>query len=708
MHYRGCEHRSINLYSCVRKGSRHELHGSRAAPFNQPREIRLFAENYLEWQRTIENADFSGDGISGDYADEYEKDKPSIGPHHGIHVRFLRSLRVINGEGVQLEYSGKNWLDLFRASFTQLRRKIVHDIVPLRDNAAGRTMDVVTNLLAKRSFVVLFFHGSKEDRAFVEHELGRNSTTTILNCETCVGGDTGSDGLAETVSKRRKIRLGNSNPEGDQPKEGELSTASRRRRSSNTSEHGRGEQLGEGGGELFGCRSYTAPHWHLIHDCAWNSNSCRCVKLNVRPRLRTHDTHKSEEETTRYFVSLLEYSNEGQRSCVLLQIGGAGNAWPKENSFTAATGRLCHPNKGLSYEGFYQIIADETLRASFSEYESSMQSKRSVMEPARQVRSGLDEDNERRQDRAKIIPTKIVKFAFHYATYPINAINQTQKWLNSPYKFVMASDQVFVRAMNNLMTQTSKWSIDDYIKLYTNNNSVWGAVNVPFDEYYYSVQQSAMILEDLIIFQMNAKDEDYDMRKLQIRDFLTEIYSVFERLVPKKNTIYVVSPPSAGKNYFFDAILTFYLNCGNVANYNKNNQFPFQDCINRRVLLWNEPNFMQSAVDTIKMLTGGDNMHVNVKYSNHVPLYRTPVLVLSNNHVFKDKAFTDRMYTYRWQTAPQLKQHLKKPHPLVWPYLLHNHKIHEITNTETYNLLFDINDDNVLDEGDSDNGSVVL
>lgn len=62
----------------------------------------------------------------------------------------------------------------------------------------------------------------------------------------------------------------------------------------------------------------------------------------------------------------------------------------------------------------------------------------------------------------------------------------------------------------------------------------------------------------------------------------------------------IVSPPSAGKNFFFDPVLSFYINRGTIRNFNRYTSFPLQDTVGRRILVWNEPNCESSAFDTVK------------------------------------------------------------------------------------------------------------
>ena len=149
--------------------------------------------------------------------------------------------------------------------------------------------------------------------------------------------------------------------------------------------------------------------------------------------------------------------------------------------------------------------------------------------------------------------------------------------------------------------------------------------------------------------------------------FVTDLYNILERKTPKLNTLVIYSPPSAGKNYFFDCIKDFYINVGHLCNANKYNSFPFQDAESRRLILWNEPNYSPEFLEPIKELLGGDSTNVNVKYKEDCPVYRTPVIVLTNRIVsfMNHYAFKDRIKVYNWVPAPYLKDYDKKPHPLA-------------------------------------------
>lgn len=115
-------------------------------------------------------------------------------------------------------------------------------------------------------------------------------------------------------------------------------------------------------------------------------------------------------------------------------------------------------------------------------------------------------------------------------------------------------------------------------------------------------------------------------------------------------------------------VIAYYINAGYCANIVRGQMFPFNDCINRRILFWNEVNFCNSAFDTIKALTGGDTFSTQIKFSGNQSLTRTPVIFLSNNPIFNqnDEVWNSRMYFEEWKTAPFLKDLPLYPHPLCF------------------------------------------
>lgn len=87
----------------------------------------------------------------------------------------------------------------------------------------------------------------------------------------------------------------------------------------------------------------------------------------------------------------------------------------------------------------------------------------------------------------------------------------------------------------------------------------------------------------------------------------------------------IYSPPSlAGKNFFFGAVASYFLNYGMFGTgIIKNNNFTWADGAGKRLVIWNEPNYEQHHIEKMKELLGGDTTRVHVKYKGDQPLRPT-------------------------------------------------------------------------------------
>lgn len=157
--------------------------------------------------------------------------------------------------------------------------------------------------------------------------------------------------------------------------------------------------------------------------------------------------------------------------------------------------------------------------------------------------------------------------------------------------------------------------------------------------------------------------------------FLQTVVNVVDKRVPKKNTLLLVSPPSAGKTYFMDFVANFFLFVGRLGNFRKTEGFPLMDCVSKRILVWNEPNTTSEDAtrDTIKMVFAGDSCPAAIKFKGPGVITRTPVFVMTNNStIFRttDPDWEDRIYRYEWDKAPFLFFVYSYPNPRYFPDLL--------------------------------------
>lgn len=183
---------------------------------------------------------------------------------------------------------------------------------------------------------------------------------------------------------------------------------------------------------------------------------------------------------------------------------------------------------------------------------------------------------------------------------------------------------------------------------------------------YYSLEESVKNCKAFLEWQFGDP-----------KPFLTNLVDVLDFRIPKRNTIDVLSPPSCGKTWFFDMVCDFFLNVGHLKNFNKYQSFPFQDCKDRRLIIWNEPNTAPEHLDTLKTLFGGDRCAAAMKFEGDYVINRTPLICTGNSRVFPSSdAMNVRRFLYEFRPWPALKEiGEKKLFPPAFPCVLLDYEI---------------------------------
>lgn len=267
-------------------------------------------------------------------------------------------------------------------------------------------------------------------------------------------------------------------------------------------------------------------------------------------------------------------------------------------------------------------------------------------------------------EETAICPLENIRFQSSFLKYP---------YLTDPYNSSRVREAIQIWSY-----KINKFTLKDYFEFYGlsedgnfNENQYKKYVFVDGQE-YYDMEESLYYMDTLLKFQFD--DDVY-----QIKDFLQQLVNIVNRQPvtnpnrnSKLNTLVVVSPKSAGKNFFFDTLLNLCLNYGQLGTSNGNNNFAFQDALSRRIILWNEPNYESAMTDYLKTLFEGGKTKVRVKNKEDTDVSRTPLIILTNHPVpfMNDKDFEDRIIKYKWKAAIFLKDTTKKPHPLSFFKLL--------------------------------------
>lgn len=408
-------------------------------------------------------------------------------------------------------------------------------------------------------------------------------------------------------------------------------------------------------------------HYHIVHDCHRSGQRCRCHRLdetrNVFGRAVSERVVRDNIFDIEHWINLAEYFQKDERHLIYMEVCG------RERT-------ECVQNRKVFVQGSVQARQDEMVDDTVSS-ESPIRdflSFGSCGDTCRPSTAAGDEEADqaaRSSEGGKT--TNVEKYIRKFLTSPITHLLSTSYWINSKYYMINTQSNWFQCVMRKISFSFNRMTIYElfqYAKPLDMDKLLYSSPTEMIFDYYYDIRTSVYILDELLRFQMQDEDE--------IVSFLEVLLAVLDKSIPKKNCLHIQGPPCSGKNLFFDCVTSFCINCGHLGNFNKYNSFPMMDCIDKRVIMWNEPILEVSALETLKMVFGGDTCPVKVKYLGDKLLLRTPIICLSNNQPFpRDDAFTCRMFTYQWQQCNDLKKVTKKPHPLAFPYLLIKYKIWE-------------------------------
>lgn len=405
--------------------------------------------------------------------------------------------------------------------------------------------------------------------------------------------------------------------------------------------------------------SIHGDHVHSIHSCPYTSRSCRCyfknfpqAKEDLRRLLRSPPA--LETFTRRDWENITKYFCTNGRRATFFKINGELQRIPLKITALSNSEVPEYDQRREGEESSLAMCKDPIELYNGREGEDIPARPRAVR---------------RRNKRNTIalggatgvggVTGLVLDLLSKCAICPLSEIVYTKPYLENPVICTKRLNSKEVQdALDARASLINTWRRNDYVEFYNNPSTIkiWSARTVDdFDTYYMSYEESRTVALELLNFQMGP----------HLHQFCTDVIDILECNTPKRNCICIISAPSAGKNFFFDGVRDYYLNAGQMNNPNKYNQFAYQDCYNKRVIIWNEPNFEMRELEHLKMLFAGDNLSANVKCKPQANVKRTPVIVLSNCEPMfcRHHAFRDRVLTYHWKAAPWLKEYAKKPRP---------------------------------------------
>nr|QTE04051.1 MAG: nonstructural protein 1 [Turdus hortulorum parvoviridae sp.] len=142
----------------------------------------------------------------------------------------------------------------------------------------------------------------------------------------------------------------------------------------------------------------------------------------------------------------------------------------------------------------------------------------------------------------------------------------------------------------------------------------------------------------------------------QYKFFMKSLYIVANMETTKKNCIWVWGPSNTGKSTVMDSFIAcFFESCVGKPDNNERTSFPFNSCVNRRVIFWEEPSLRPNNIEDVKCLMSGTTFSTDIKYQSAVTIKRTPVFVTANRTPWTGmqdaNIMMSRCFTFKFNTV---------------------------------------------------------
>lgn len=413
-------------------------------------------------------------------------------------------------------------------------------------------------------------------------------------------------------------------------------------------------------------------HIHIVHDCAYPGGQCRC-------RIMQHDEIRRSLQKPLRRIKHISELDKTDWANVLLYFGVS--KWPSPSQ-TWIGGRLQRSpdyDQGLRWKEMQrrsrEILERETEGTGHHSLREQQRSEgdreylpESPSQPGKNKRSAGEASAAVVPKRSKFarIATAVQSLLSKHYCLPANHIKHllvhdvTNDFLYDP-----TIDKHYIAACDLFTHIHNKFSLKEFRDIYSSCNPVFYANDLDPFSYYHNIDDSRKFVKQLLEHQFQDDEE-------QIKYFLTNLRDWFNKLGwdgnPKMNSILVEGPPNCGKNYFFDMVSSIAYNVGHIGRVcNKTNNFPLQDCFNRRLCIANEMSVEETAIEDMKKLCEGTAFNIRVKYQGDKIFTKCPVIIITNNYIdflHRPEFLGVRTYKMYWTRADFLKESDKKPYPM--------------------------------------------
>lgn len=401
-----------------------------------------------------------------------------------------------------------------------------------------------------------------------------------------------------------------------------------------------------------------ASHIHWVHICQNYHRDCKC-------RI-THSIRRSFGLSIKW--KKLKWSSQWERNC-LSYLSKSGRTTLKvfrqgKDVMGEWLARGSHSQEdGGGYEtGHFRCELDDDAPRCFSPQRNQQPDEgtaesRAVICPAREVDSGTVGTEGFRQSASEL--ESLLQRKFPKSVQSL-LIDEEYNQIFKNYYYIQDERRLKItnQVWENFTITWNKKSLQQIIleRLHSSFN----------ERRYYSPSYSYRLILSLLSNQVP-----------DVAAFLRDVINIFDKKLPKVNSLYIKGGAGAGKTYFINSLAELVWSTGRIeAHINKNNIFSFEQLLFKRMAIFNEFNVTGSQCDVVKEMFEGAPTIINKKYSNLCILDRVPIFITSNNNFLQNlsavnqEAYKQRMIIHSWQPQSWLKALLGFPHPLAWAKLI--------------------------------------
>lgn len=441
----------------------------------------------------------------------------------------------------------------------------------------------------------------------------------------------------------------------------------------------------KGRNSLFKWCVQHGKHYHVVHDCQFSNGSCRCFQ-QYKFRRSSRKTVLVKNISLESFRAIVQYHFAEGRSTKILDVGGK-NYSRLFNRYEDISNGQC-ASSSSEYEGHVEAcfsedealwpeqFSTEQLSSDSEKFGGNSNSRSGSKMYRKRRRRDAGEEKETAQEVLEELIFKICKV-------PLHDFVTTESFLNSKWRFSNPMSVMFKNAITTTKLKFLNMRLRDYRAFYENMAEMpyWDtSTREEFETKYLHIKFSKSITMKLLIYQChpNSLDSKFNVInndwKPSVYNYIKDLLLLLDKKRNKENTDVYLSAPNAGKTLFFDMVRDYFVNCGQMSNWNRNSNFPLQTCGYTRVIFWNEPNYEHAVERNLLKLLGGDSYNAAQKNQMDVNISKTPFIVTANNMPFPNKPeFQYRMKIYHWNSASFLKEtNGKKLHPFTFQYLINS------------------------------------